>query len=147
MSDNLFDDPEVCQAVLMDYYRNPRCAGVCQDATHAAEGRNPACGDIVKLSFRMEAGRIQEARTTGAGCAVSQASASLLMERLQGATIEEASAILKSVDRLLTRCEVSGDADRLGHLAALRFILSNPARIRCAQVARDAALAALSPPG
>ena len=72
MTDDFYADPEVCQAILMDYYKNPHCSGVCEPTTHAAEATNRACGDIVKLSFQIEDDYIIQARTTGAGCAVSQ---------------------------------------------------------------------------
>lgn len=141
MTDDLYADPEVCQAILMDYYRNPRCAGTCDPATHTAEGRNPACGDIVKLSFQIVSGRILQARTTGAGCAVSQAAASLLMEQLEGKSREQAAEVLQELDRLLT--QTGGNPAILDRLLALRMINANPARIRCAQVAREAAVSAL----
>ena len=137
MTDDFYADPEVCQAILMDYYKNPRCAGVCIPATHAAEATNPACGDIVKLSFQIEGDRILQARTTGAGCALSQASASLLVEQLQGKTLTEARTLLGEFDNLLAENDVNpGTLDRL---LALRLITSNPARVRCAGVAREAA--------
>jgi nitrogen fixation NifU-like protein len=142
MSADLYADPEVCQAVLMDYFRNPRCAGTCDPATHTAEGHNPACGDVIKLSFEVKAGRILQARTTGAGCAVSQAAASLLMEQLQGKTLTDARRVLEELDALLTRS--GGDPDMLDRLLALRMITGNPARVRCAQTAREAAASALA---
>lgn len=141
MSADLYADPEVCQAVLMDYYRHPRCSGICDPATHAAEGHNPACGDAVSLSFHVDAGRILQARTTGAGCAVSQASASLLMERLEGKSLSEARAVLHELGQMLEG--KPADSETLDRLAVLSFILSNPARVRCASTARETALKAL----
>ncbi len=141
MTDDLYADPEVCQAILMDYYRNPRCAGTCDPATHQAEGRNPACGDLLKLTFQIESGRILKARTTGAGCAVSQASASLLMEQLQGRTLADARMMLEELDQLLN--QTGGNPEVLDRLLALRMITANPARVRCAQVAREAAASVL----
>jgi nitrogen fixation protein NifU and related proteins len=141
MNDDLYADPEVCQAILMDYYRTPRCHGVSHPATHAAEARNPACGDIVKLSFQLTASHLLQARTTGAGCAVSQASASLLTEQLQGKTLPEAHAILRELSLLLAQQPCN--AALLGPLLALRLITENPARVRCAAIAREAALQAL----
>ena len=142
MTEDFYADPEVCQAILLDYYRNPRCAGTCDSATHAAEATNPACGDIVKLSFQIENDRILEARFTGAGCAVSQASASLLVEQLQGKTLTEARTLLGEFDHLLT--QVESNPGILDRLLALRLVTSNPARVRCVGVARAAAQQALA---
>ena len=141
MTDDFYADPEVCQAILMDYYKNPRCSGVCDSPTHAAEATNPACGDIVKLSFQIENDYIIQARTTGAGCAVSQASASLLAEQLQGKTLTEASVLLSEFNNLLAGRE--SNPDILDLLFALQVIRANPARVCCAKVAAKAAIAAL----
>ncbi len=136
MNDDLYADPEVCQAILMDYYRNPRCSGTCDPATHAAEETNPACGDIGMVTLRLEDGVIREARTAGAGCAVSQAAASLLMERIEGTSLHETAGILKELRDFL-----GGDSsatDSLDRLNALRVIVNNPARVRCAGLACEA---------
>ena len=141
MTEDLYADPEVCQAILMDYYKNPRCAGVCEPASHAAEATNPSCGDIVRLSFQIADDRILQARTTGAGCAVSQAAASLMVEQLEGKSLMEASCLLKDYEKLLSR--TGGNAAVLDRLLALRMIAANPARVRCARVAGEAAGRAL----
>lgn len=145
MSDDLFANPEICQAVLMDYYRNPRCAGICEAATHQAEASNLACGDIVKLSFQMQGGTILQARTAGAGCAVSQATASLLAERLEGRSLAEVADILREMESLLSG--KGGDPALLDRLGALRMITANPARVRCALTAHGAAVSALMAAG
>lgn len=141
MSEDLYADPEVCQAILMDYYRHPRCAGTCAAATHTSEARNPACGDVVVLSFAVAGDQIQSARARGAGCALSQASASLLAEQLEGKSLAEARQVLQEMNGLLEGRAEAGE--HLGRLAALRLIGGNPVRARCAAVAREAAAAAL----
>ena len=147
MSDDFYADPEICQAILMDYYRNPRCSGVCNPATHAAEGRNPACGDIVKITFQVENGNILQARTSGAGCAVSQAAASLLMERLEGRSTHTAQNVLAVLDQFLLAPPVDAPpfphAEKLEKLSALSLILKNPARVECARISLKAARTAL----
>lgn len=140
MSDDPFADPEICQAVLMDYHRHPRCAGACESPTHTGEAVNPACGDIVKLGFEVADGVIRQARASGAGCAVSQAAASLLAERLEGIPLTEAAGVLAALERLLSGDPVTcGDTAMLGNLAALRLIIGNPGRVRCASAAGQAA--------
>ena len=141
MTDDLYADPDFCQAILMDYYRNPRCPGICQPASHLAEATNPACGDLVKLSFQIQDGQINQVRAAGAGCAVSQAGASLLAEQLQGKSFAEAKLLLGELDQLLR--QRGGDPVVLGRLLALRLITANPARVQCALVGWRAAMAAL----
>lgn len=82
---------------VMDHFLNPRNTGELSDPTHAAMVRNPACGDIVKLTLRVEEGVISEVRTKTFGCAAAIASSSALTELLKGRTVEDARR-LKNTD-------------------------------------------------
>jgi nitrogen fixation protein NifU and related proteins len=75
---------------LLDHFRNPRNAGELPGATVAVEVSNPVCGDILKLSARLEKDRITEARFLCRGCTTSIACASLLTEKIAGHTLTEA---------------------------------------------------------
>jgi nitrogen fixation protein NifU and related proteins len=75
---------------LLDYFRNPRNAGELPGAAVTVEVSNPVCGDILKLSARLEADRITEARFLCRGCTTSIACASLLTEKIAGHTLDEA---------------------------------------------------------
>ncbi len=77
---------------VLDHFRNPRNAGELSDAT-TIEVTNPVCGDILKLSARVENGRITEARFLCRGCTTAIACASLLTEQLRGRTLAEARSI------------------------------------------------------
>ena len=139
----LLADPEVSQAVLMDYFRHPRARGECGCPTHNGAGENPACGDQVRLAFRIEGDTIAAARFTGEGCAVSQASASLLAERLDGQPLATARAVLAAGDVMLGEIAAPFPSIRpdplLGRCAALAVVAAHPARRRCARVAWDIA--------
>ena len=78
---------------VMDHFLNPRNTGTLGDATHRATVENPACGDMVTLSLRVERGRIAAARARTFGCAAAIASTSMLTELLTGMTVEEASRL------------------------------------------------------
>ncbi len=80
-------------AQVLDHFKNPRNAGDLPDATATVEVSNPACGDILQLAVRVEAGRIAEARFKTRGCVTSIACSSLLTELLAGKTLEEARGI------------------------------------------------------
>jgi nitrogen fixation NifU-like protein len=75
---------------VLDHFRNPRNAGELSGATATVEVSNPVCGDILKLSARVDDGRIAEARFLCRGCTTSIACASLLTEELRGCTPAEA---------------------------------------------------------
>ncbi|HEV2105582.1 MAG TPA: SUF system NifU family Fe-S cluster assembly protein [Candidatus Eisenbacteria bacterium] len=78
---------------ILDHYRRPRCHGTLDPADVTAEDANPLCGDRLRMDFRIRDGRIAEVRFSGSGCSISQAAASMLCERIEGATLEEARAI------------------------------------------------------
>lgn len=75
---------------LLDHFQNPRYAGDLADADVVVEVENPVCGDIVRLSIKLEARRIVQIRFKAKGCVPSMACASALAELVQGKTVEEA---------------------------------------------------------
>jgi nitrogen fixation NifU-like protein len=98
---------------VMDHFLNPRNTGEVDAPTHAALVRNPACGDLLKLTVRVERGVIADARTKTFGCAAAIASSSALTELLRGRTVEEA--------RLLRNSDV---VERLGGLPEHKVVCS-----------------------
>lgn len=80
-------------AAVLDHFKNPRNAGDLENATAVVEVSNPACGDIMQLSVRVENGRIAEARFKTRGCVTSIACGSLLTELLIGKSLPEARQI------------------------------------------------------
>jgi nitrogen fixation protein NifU and related proteins len=82
-------------AQLLDHFQNPRNPGEVADADAVAEIENPACGDILRLSFKIRAGRIAEVRFKAKGCVPTMACASALTELVVGQTLEDISAITR----------------------------------------------------
>lgn len=78
------------QDQILDHYRNPRNYGSLDHATHRADTRNPTCGDTLHMDIAVENGTISDVRFTGSGCAISQASASLLSEAVRGKRVADA---------------------------------------------------------
>jgi nitrogen fixation NifU-like protein len=105
---------DLYREIILDHYENPRNYGVLPDADISYEDDNPLCGDRIRIDLKVQDGRIVDVRFSGKGCAISQASASMLTERIKGATVEEA--------RQLTRNDI---LEMLG-------IPIGPARIKCA---------------
>lgn len=81
--------------LILDHYKNPRNWGILDPADISHEEKNPLCGDRLRLTLRLKDGKIAEVGWSGEGCAISQASASMLGEILIGKTLEEARAITK----------------------------------------------------
>ena len=93
---------EMYHEIILDHYRSPRNNHVISQPTKEIESNNPFCGDEIKLQLKMEGGIIKDIGITGRGCAISQASASLMGETLLGKQIEEASVIYHLFRELLT---------------------------------------------
>jgi nitrogen fixation NifU-like protein len=100
--------------IVLDHYRNPRNRGTLDPADYSYEDTNPLCGDEVRIDLRVANGRVADVKFTGRGCAVSQASTSILTEMIQDMPLDEVKALTK--DDLL---------DELG-------IPVSPARMKCA---------------
>ena len=81
---------------ILDHYRNPRNKGHLDNPTHTHEEHNPLCGDVIRMDLHVNGDNvIDQVRFEGRGCAISQASASMLTEMLQGKTLEEAKQLSK----------------------------------------------------
>ena len=81
---------------ILDHYRHPRNKGELEHPTHTHEEDNPLCGDVVRIDLHVnEEDVIEEVAFSGRGCAISQASASMLTEMLEGKSVEEAKQISK----------------------------------------------------
>jgi len=74
---------------ILDHYRNPRNYGRLEEASAHAEDSNPLCGDQLSIDLQIEGEHVTAVRFQGRGCAISQASASMLSEMIEGRTVEE----------------------------------------------------------
>jgi nitrogen fixation NifU-like protein len=80
---------ELYREHILEHYQRPRCHGTLDDATVSVEDTNPLCGDRIRMDLRIEDGRIEKVRFSGSGCSISQASASMLCEAVEGKTVDE----------------------------------------------------------
>ena len=78
---------------ILDHYRNPRNFGSIKKPTNEGSALNPTCGDSLHMDISVKHGTISDVRFSGSGCAISQASASLLTEYIKGQDVEKARAI------------------------------------------------------
>jgi nitrogen fixation NifU-like protein len=88
---------DLYREVILDHYKNPRGHGVIEDADAQAEGMNPLCGDEVSiyLEFADDGETIDDVKFSGRGCAISQASTSMLMEMVKGRKAQEIAELPK----------------------------------------------------
>ncbi len=88
---------DLYREVILDHYKNPRGHGVIEDADAHADGVNPLCGDEVSIyvQFGEDGETVEEVKFSGRGCAISQASTSMLMEMVVGKTAQEIAQLPK----------------------------------------------------
>lgn len=125
------DLDDLGREIILDHYRRPRNRTPLAAAEVEGEGVNPGCGDEVRVQASFADGRVAEIAAQGKGCSISQASASLLTEAVQGRRLAEAARTTRTFERLLTEDGTPPDAD-LGDLAALRGVAKFPLRVKCA---------------
>lgn len=81
---------------ILDHYRNPRNFGNLENPDVEAEDLNPLCGDQIKMELKVEDGVIRDVRFSGKGCAISQASASMLTEQIKGMNLDDVAKLSKN---------------------------------------------------
>jgi len=126
---------ELYQEVILDHSRRPRNFGELADATMRVHGDNPSCGDEIDLGVKFGVdGGVEEIKFNGHGCAISQASASMMTMKLKGKSRAIAQEMLDAFHGLVT-----GDNDDanplLGDLRLLRGVRKFPQRVKCAMLA------------
>ena len=134
---------ELYQEIIIDHNRNPRNHHPMDDATTQANGFNPLCGDKLTVYVKLNEGLISDLSFVGCGCAISQASASLMTDALKGKSIEEAHELFHRFHHMLTLDDESqsGSMDKLTVLAGVKAF---PARVKCATLAWHTLEAALN---
>src|SRR6266568_3358207 len=126
---------ELYQEVILDHSRRPRNFGGLADAAVRVHGDNPACGDEIHLGVKFDSdGGLQDIKFSGHGCAISQASASLMTMKLKGKSRANVIEMLRAFHDLVT--DETNEAPRmLGDLRAMRGVRKFPQRVKCAMLA------------
>jgi len=125
---------ELYQEVILDHSRRPRNFGELPDASVKVHGDNPSCGDEIHLAIKFDDnGGLQDIKFTGHGCAISQASASLMTMKLKGKKRAEVEDMLRAFHDLVTT-ENNNAAKNLGDLRVMRGVRKFPQRVKCAML-------------
>jgi len=137
----MFDDiNDLYQQVILDHCKQPRNFHEMPQATCSAQGRNPICGDQLKLFLTLDGENISDISFTGSGCCISKASASLLTEFAKGKTKSDVEKMFRQVHEMVMTGKILGD---VGKLAVFAGVHKYPARVKCAILAWHAVIAAL----
>ncbi len=127
--------------IILDHYKNPRNMGELADADVVVEARNPLCGDELTLYLKMgEEGKLAQVNFTGVGCAISQASASMMTEAVKGLPREQAEELIELFrGMVLGERELDAEAEaKLGDLVSLEGVSQLHNRVKCATLAWNA---------
>lgn len=144
----MFDLQELYQEVVLDHNRRPRNFKRPDDVNRTAEGFNPLCGDQVIVYLTIEDNVITDVGFQGKGCAISQASTSMMTESVKGKTTTEAGEIFSAFRAMVTDAVPDASNNEiLGDLEVLQGVSQYPARIKCATLSWHALQAALNGSG
>ena len=126
MSDSFYNE------VLTDHNMHPIHRHPLENPNLVLEGVNPSCGDDIVLQLRVEDDKIVEGSFVGEGCAISQASADIMLELIIGKSKDEALALSGAFMRMIRKEASDEDIELLDEAGALQDISHMPARVKCA---------------
>jgi nitrogen fixation protein NifU and related proteins len=135
---------DLYREVLIDYSRSSTRKGTVEPADLRAHGINPVCGDEIELTAAVVNGKLVQVRFTGHGCVISQASAAMMAEALEGSDIPKARGLLASFKKMmLENAPVDQLPAELETVAALEGVRKFPLRVKCATLGWNAMLQGL----
>lgn len=124
---------EIYTEVIAEHSKSARNKKHLADPTLVLKGRNPSCGDEIELELKLKDGVIEDAAFTGSGCAISQASTSMMIDLIREQKLEKAEELIQTFLGMIKR-EITDDEalEILDEAAALKNISNMPARVKCA---------------
>lgn len=127
------DPRELYQQVIIEHNKKPRNFGKLEPCTHQAHGLNPLCGDDIEVSLVVENGIVQDLKFQGHGCAISQASSSLMTVNVKGKPVAEAEAMVEQFREMIRgNLDPAKDPNLLGKLSLFQGVKDLPSRVKCA---------------
>lgn len=127
---------ELYKEIILRHYKSPHNYGSLESANLRIMGDNPSCGDQIELQVQTDGQHITDLRFRGQGCAISQASASLMTDLVKGKTWQEALELNSKFKSMIL--DGAPPAPELGDLAALSGVHKLAARVKCATLAWNA---------
>lgn len=136
---------DLYQEVILDHNKNPRNFREIEDADNTADGKNPLCGDALRVYVSLEGDKVKDVAFKGSGCAISKASASMMTQVVKGKSKQEAEVLFNEFHKMVTgELDIEKDENSLGKLQIFAGVLEFPARVKCASLSWHTLHAALS---
>lgn len=122
--------------LIMEHSMNSYNKKKLEKADYSELGHNPNCGDEIEIEIKLDGNTIEDMAFTGHGCAISQASTSIMIDTLKGKTVEEAKEIIKTFIEMIKR-EITDEEQlkKLEDAIAFKNVSNMPARVKCALLA------------
>ncbi len=128
--DDIYND------LIMEHSMNSYNKKKLNECDFCEKGHNPNCGDEISLEMKLNGNVIEDMAFSGHGCAISQASTSIMIDTLKGKTVEEAKEIIKTFIEMIKREETDEEnLKKLEDAIAFRNVSNMPARVKCALLA------------
>ena len=128
--DELYND------LIMEHSMNSYNKKNLKEADYCRMGHNPNCGDEIEIQVKLNGDIIEDMSFTGHGCAISQASTSIMIDVLKGKTIKEAKDIIQTfIDMIKRETKSEEELKKLGDAIAFKNVANMPARVKCALLA------------
>ena len=130
------DLSNVYNELIMEHSMNSYNKKKLENADYCEVGHNPNCGDEITLELKLNGDIIEDMAFSGHGCAISQASTSIMIDVLKGKTIKEAKEIIKTfIDMIKRETKSEVELEKLEEAIAFRNVANMPARVKCALLA------------
>ena len=130
------DLSDVYNELIMEHSMNSYNKKKLENADYQEIGHNPNCGDETTLELKLNGNVIEDMAFSGHGCAISQASTSIMIDTLKGKTIDEAKEIIKTfIDMIKRETKSEEELEKLEEAIAFRNVANMPARVKCVLLA------------
>lgn len=127
------DPRELYQQVIIEHNKKPRNFGSLEPCSHHAHGLNPLCGDDITVTLMVQDGVVQDVKFTGHGCAISQASSSLMTTAIKGKPVATAETMVEQFREMIRgHLDPAKDPHILGNLVLFQGVKDLPSRVKCA---------------
>ena len=135
---------DLYQEVILDHNKNPRNFREISDADQYADGKNPLCGDALRVYISVDGDTVTDVAFKGSGCAISKASASMMTQAVKGRSKDQAEKLFSEFHKMVTgELDIETDENDLGKLKIFAGVLEFPARVKCASLSWHTLNAAL----
>ncbi|MCB0309633.1 MAG: SUF system NifU family Fe-S cluster assembly protein [Bdellovibrionales bacterium] len=129
---------ELYQEVILDHFKHPRCHGCPENADSDVTLNNPLCGDVVQVGVQIDDQTVKEVGFSGSGCAISQASASIMTELVKGKSRAEIQELADKFQAMMRGEIAPEELVELGDAVVLEGVRKFSARVKCAVLAWEA---------